>query len=591
MSKPTQILFVRQRHDAKRAGLHNDYRVVIGEKAFSWASRKDFPEIGKPTILWEQPVHHAAYLNNPDITIPEGQYGAGTQVIDYAQKGNAVVQNDAYHLELNNGDRFLIKKAPDSYGEKAWLFLRKKKMEDKKNPYLEKSAEASPGAEALGGAAVLAVADVQHKKLMRKGVKNLRDHHKEYMATTNKAGKPFSAPYMEAMRKGATKNIDMEKSLMRKSKAIRGAGAAIGGGLLAHSLYRAVTEKRASENPYLEKVAALGSSDMAAARSHINKKREESGKSEIGFHDFKEQFEDRRGVSRRVVGTLGLANVGALLNKYNPAAGALVGGVAGYYLGKSFDNKNARKNMIKEAAEDKRTKTTAAKEVAVGAYGLSHVSKAPSKLLGYHNMYHGTSKENAKSILKNGLNKSKGGSRGSRVDIGGKESMDYLVNNSKKHVYMTKSKFVGRSFAGDSAKHINTHGVNSIKGTIETLKDGFKNGKVLKARVSHGTWEKGFKMDPDSFPESMRMFGDASKLKPIAARSRHNVSSKSFVGGEGAHGIKAFATKNNLRRYYSTASGKARGKLGAFQLAAGAALTAGAAMHNKNNGGVLSKAK
>jgi hypothetical protein len=351
MSKPTQILFVRQRHDAKRAGLHNDYRVVIGEKAFSWASRKDFPEVGKPTILWEQPIHHAAYLNNPDITIPEGQYGAGTQVIDYAQKGNAIVKNDAYHLELNNGDRFLIKKAPDSYGEKAWLFLRKKKVEDKKNPYLEKSAAASPGAEALGGAAVLAVADIQNKKLMRKGVKGLRDHHKEYMGTANKSGKPFSAPYMDALRKGATKNVAMEKSLVRKSKAIRGVGAAIGGGLLAHSLYRAVTEKRASENPYLEKVAALGSSDMAAARSHINKKREESGKSEIGFHDFKEQFEDRRGVSRRVVGTIGLANAGALLNRYNPAAGALVGGVAGYYLGKSFDNKNARKNMIKEASK------------------------------------------------------------------------------------------------------------------------------------------------------------------------------------------------------------------------------------------------
>lgn len=140
MSTPTQILFVRQRHDAKRAGLHNDYRVVIGDKAFSWASRKDFPEVGKPTILWEQPIHHAAYLNNPDITIPEGQYGAGTQVIDYAQKGNAIVHKDAYHIELNNGDRFLIKKAPDAYGEKAWLFLRKKKLEDKKNPYLEKIA-------------------------------------------------------------------------------------------------------------------------------------------------------------------------------------------------------------------------------------------------------------------------------------------------------------------------------------------------------------------------------------------------------------------------------------------------------------------
>lgn len=268
MSTPTQILFVRQKHDAKRAGLHYDFRVVIGDKAFSWATRKDFPEVGKPTILWEQPVHTAHYATTPDITIPEGQYGAGTQIIDYAQKGNAIVQNDAYHLELNNGDRFLIKKAPDSYGEKAWLFLRKKKLEDKKNPYLEK-------------------------------------------------------------------------------------------------------------------VAALGSSDMTSARSQVNKKREESGKSEIGYHEFKEQFKDRRGVSRRVVGTIGLANVGAMLNRYNPAAGALVGGVAGYYLGKSFDNKNARKNMVKEAAEKKRDDIHGWKRAGVvaGTFMGSAVAATPASIV------------------------------------------------------------------------------------------------------------------------------------------------------------------------------------------------------------------
>lgn len=140
MNEPTQILFVRQKHDAKRAGLHYDYRVVIGDKAFSWASRKEFPESGKPTILWEQPVHDRTYATTPDIVIPEGQYGAGTQVLDYAQKGTAEVHDDSYHLELKNGDRFLIKKAPEHYGEKAWLFLRKKKLEDKKNVYLEKAA-------------------------------------------------------------------------------------------------------------------------------------------------------------------------------------------------------------------------------------------------------------------------------------------------------------------------------------------------------------------------------------------------------------------------------------------------------------------
>lgn len=236
MSKPTQILFVRQRHDAKRAGLHNDYRVVIGEKAFSWASRKDFPEVGKPTILWEQPIHHAAYLNNPDITIPDGQYGAGTQVIDYAQKGNAVVQNNAYHLELNNGDRFLIKKAPESYGEKAWLFLRKKKVEEAKNPYLEK-------------------------------------------------------------------------------------------------------------------VAALGNSDMAKARSEINNKRSSEGKTEIGYQDFAQQFKDRRGVIGRVAGTIGTSYAASLATRGRSPRASLAGAIGGYFIGKSFDNSKARKNLIKEAAD------------------------------------------------------------------------------------------------------------------------------------------------------------------------------------------------------------------------------------------------
>lgn len=344
MDQTNEILFVRQRHDAKRAGLHNDYRVVIGDKAFSWASKKDFPEVGKPTILWEQPVHHASYLNNPDIVIPDGQYGAGTQVIDYAQKGSAVVHNDAYHLDLNNGDRFLIKKAPETYGEKAWLFLRKKKLSE-----IEKKA-ASPGAEAVGGVAVLGAADIANRKTLRKGFNDLGAHRKSYMKDANKAGKPMSSSYMKKLKAGASENVAMEKSILRKSKAIRGGGAAVGGALLAHSLYRTVTEKRASENPYLEKAAALGSKDMNRARSTINEKRQAEGKSEIGYHDFKDQFEDRRGVSRRVIGTIGLANVGTLAAQGNPIGG-LIGAVGGYYLGKSFDNKNARKNMIKEAAD------------------------------------------------------------------------------------------------------------------------------------------------------------------------------------------------------------------------------------------------
>ena len=33
--RQNQVLFTRQRHEADRAGLHWDYRIVIGDKAYS----------------------------------------------------------------------------------------------------------------------------------------------------------------------------------------------------------------------------------------------------------------------------------------------------------------------------------------------------------------------------------------------------------------------------------------------------------------------------------------------------------------------------------------------------------------------------
>ena len=40
------VLFTRQRHEADRAGLHYDYRIVVGDKALSWATKKELPEEG-----------------------------------------------------------------------------------------------------------------------------------------------------------------------------------------------------------------------------------------------------------------------------------------------------------------------------------------------------------------------------------------------------------------------------------------------------------------------------------------------------------------------------------------------------------------
>lgn len=119
-----EILFVRQRHEAKKAGLHYDYRIVIGDKAYSWATKKELPEPGNKIILWEQPVHDASYALSKKIEIPDGQYGAGITTLDFAQKGLAEKKEDSYKLSLHNGQSFTIKKMDEAkFGPKAWMFI------------------------------------------------------------------------------------------------------------------------------------------------------------------------------------------------------------------------------------------------------------------------------------------------------------------------------------------------------------------------------------------------------------------------------------------------------------------------------------
>lgn len=147
MENSTPIILVRQLHRAKRAGDHYDLRVVIDDKAYSWATKKEMPELGKPHVIFEQPVHDRTYALSKKVVIPAGQYGAGVTTLDFAQKGEAQVTADEYHLDLNNGERFLLKRLnPEKYGEKSWLFARKRTYKEKeelaleKNKYLEKVA-------------------------------------------------------------------------------------------------------------------------------------------------------------------------------------------------------------------------------------------------------------------------------------------------------------------------------------------------------------------------------------------------------------------------------------------------------------------
>lgn len=142
----TSILLVKQRHEADRAGLHYDWRVVIGDKAYSWATKKVTPPPRGKLILWEQPVHDRAYALSKTVVIPPGQYGAGTTYLEYAQKGTAKFEhNDYFELNLNNGDRYYIKKMP-SYGDKAWLMVNLSGVEKKESgtKNMNKQASSNP---------------------------------------------------------------------------------------------------------------------------------------------------------------------------------------------------------------------------------------------------------------------------------------------------------------------------------------------------------------------------------------------------------------------------------------------------------------
>ena len=66
------------RHDARRAGTHQDLRLGSPDTGlFSWATKKGLPTDAKPTALFRQPLHSHAY-GGFEGDIPAGHYGAGS---------------------------------------------------------------------------------------------------------------------------------------------------------------------------------------------------------------------------------------------------------------------------------------------------------------------------------------------------------------------------------------------------------------------------------------------------------------------------------------------------------------------------------
>jgi len=135
-----EILFTRQRHEADRMGLHWDYRLVAGDKAYSWATKKELPEPGRSIILFEQPVHDRHYALSKKVVIPKGSYGAGVTTLDWVRKARIGENSTSDQLTIHtkDGQKFLLKKLKGSeWGDKAWLFRNLGKTGNK---YIEKAA-------------------------------------------------------------------------------------------------------------------------------------------------------------------------------------------------------------------------------------------------------------------------------------------------------------------------------------------------------------------------------------------------------------------------------------------------------------------
>lgn len=115
------VILSVQKHEALRAGIHHDIRLVIGNRAFSWATKK-WPDLlaGKKIIGWQTPVHSKEYALSKKIVTPKGSYGAGVTTIDYIHPGKAEVGYNYYRIELENGDKFTIKET-QQFGKGAWL--------------------------------------------------------------------------------------------------------------------------------------------------------------------------------------------------------------------------------------------------------------------------------------------------------------------------------------------------------------------------------------------------------------------------------------------------------------------------------------
>lgn len=226
--------------------------------------------------------------------------------------------------------------------------------------------------------------------------------------------------------------------------------------------------------------------------------------------------------------------------------------------------------MTDKSKED--NKPSYFKNAILGAIGASFAKDAPSELLGYHNVYHGTSKANAKSALKTGLDPRRGGSGGASSSVSDKNMSEVFKRRSAGKVHVTKEKNIARGFAGITGGNSGSN--NVMLGFTDHVFGG--KGRVLKAKVTDSHW-RNMKIDTDVSPDN----------KNLASTTHHKIPSSQIHGSKDFKGISGVVNKNTLHRYYSSEAGRARAAKGALKGIGGAAalITAAKNIHSRATGG------
>ena len=179
------------------------------------------------------------------------------------------------------------------------------------------------------------------------------------------------------------------------------------------------------------------------------------------------------------------------------------------------------------------------KALAAGAASAYLGSSSKSRILGYHNVQHGTSSANAKKIKADGaLKPSSGGTGGASDNSPGisEGQKKRFKDQSSGKVHVTKNPVISHFFK------------NQAEG-------GKKGGKVVKGKMSHNQWRNA-KVDKD--------LAGPSGSKNLGATTKHRVKTDNS---------QKFATKKNMNRYLSSSSGRKRfaGGLARAALAMGSA--------------------